>query len=164
MLFAISVSLKTTVIIRMIKTMLLLEETLKKAQHQIAPKKRRKTNAAPHFFQEFNNRNKTPKELRDDYENTSDKNWLTRLSLDGEQREFLVDFRTTRAIWHPSMDSNETENAPQYLSSYWEGGEEGAHFLQMRIGHGLLTAVSDIKYMGATMPLDDLTMRRPCYR
>lgn len=65
----------------------------------------------------------------------------TRLRFDGIEAALTLQFLPTRSLYHPAIGRQRSLTG--YAPIYWAGDGQGIHFMQLEVGQGLLSVLSD---------------------
>ena len=95
------------------------------------------------LFEHLAQQQKDKTTQRNNIENQRDPQKLTVIQFESDSETYKADFLTTRALWRGDM--GDYEDTTQYPTTFWGGGDEGAHLVQISAGQGLVTAVSNIE-------------------
>jgi hypothetical protein len=68
---------------------------------------------------------------------------LTRLRFNGIRLALTLQFLPSRTLYHPAIGQQHQRPLTGYAPIYWAGDGQGVHFIQLEVGHGLLSVLSD---------------------
>ncbi len=85
-----------------------------------------------------------------EYEASIDASELTRLKFSGDDANIDVHFDSAVTLYHPALhrnnkgadDARDVE-VPALEPFYWQGDEHGVHIIQVKLGEGVVTVMSD---------------------
>ncbi|MCZ6872600.1 MAG: DUF4350 domain-containing protein, partial [bacterium] len=70
-------------------------------------------------------------------------NELSSLQFEGIDRPLKLHFLPSRQLYHPYFERKDENAFTGYKLVYWAGDEQGIHFMQLDVGQGLLSVLSD---------------------
>lgn len=85
----------------------------------------------------------TTEEKRLAYEQSTPAAELTQLSFSDNNQNLRVHFDPSLRLTYLSIEEDSELPDPDYFPFYWRGTEWGTHFIQIDVGDGLLTVISD---------------------
>lgn len=68
---------------------------------------------------------------------------LSLLRFDGIDSALTLHFLSSRTLYHPAFDGQHQQPFIDQTPIYWAGDEYGIHFLQLEVGQGMVSVLSD---------------------